>query len=341
MARRRTVAWWIVLVVIGGSTAPVSEGRAQETSSSSDTTSSAADAPDVGTSEASDSPAPPPSDPDARLRRAERAFQRAQFGRLLELLRPLLTPKPVFEDADKRIRSRELLGVGYYFAAQQSPEPDRRDKLLEAARTQFWELLRERPDYSLDPLIFPANVVELFESVREHHAEQLAEIRRRRQSGGNDSKAAGETLYIERRIEQNLFALNFFPFGVGQFQNGSPLKGSLFAGGQIAALGLQTASWVVVEGLRNANGRFNVGPNRSGGDFARARRWRNIQYAAIGAFAGVYLWSLIDALVGYKPRRVHIETLNEPPPELGSDESSSIGKPPSIRIGWGYVHIRW
>jgi hypothetical protein len=360
MVRRRTVAWIASIVLVGGATYPTSTlyaqdagtgssaGASSKPSSSDSSDASAAKRRSNGstgggaaTSSKGGEAVPPPSNPRERLRTAERAFQSAQFDRLPTLLKPLLEPEPVFDDPDERIRSRELLGVGYYFAAQQSTDPTRRDRLLESARTQFWELLKERPDYSLDPLIFPASVVELFESVRRQHADQLAEIRRNRSNPNGDSKAAGETLYIQRRVERHTYALNFFPFGIGQFQNGALLRGSLFAGGQAAAIGLYTTGAVWIETLRNANGRFNVGPDRSGGDFARARRWRRVQYAALGLFGGIYLWSILDALVNFERRTVHIETLDEPPSELGGEETSSIGKRPSVRIGWGYVRIRW
>lgn len=275
--------------------------------------------------------------PAERLRRAERAFERGEFERITGILRPSLEPEPAFESESDLIRARELLGVGLFFTAQQATGADRRRQRLEAARQHFLELLRLRPDYSLDSLVFPASVVDLFESVRQKNSEELEEIRRARQSR-SDSKGSSEPIYIERNVRKRSYPVNFLPFGLGQFQNGDPIQGSLFAGGQAASLAVVAVGFVAIESLRNENGRFAV--DRDGrGDFRRAFVWRRVQWGALGLFGALYAWSIADALAGYDPESVRIRTLDEPPPELRGEGSHSGG--PILRVGPGGLRLNW
>lgn len=278
--------------------------------------------------------------PSERLEAAESAFQNGDFEEIPELLEPILEPEPRLSKVAARIRARELLGVGLYFQAQQSTDSDERDALLERARKQFLELLRERPDYELDSLLFPASVVEIFDSVREEHSEELQKIRETRKKRRTSlSGASSDTLYIERSVTRNIYAWNFFPGGIGQFQNGETVKGTLFAAGQVAAVGTNVFSFLQIQSLRNSDGTFQY---EEGGNsaFHRASRWRLTQYASIGVLVGVYVWSVVDGLSNYQPTEVEIRTRDEPPPEL-SDNSPSSGKPPMLRIGLGHAQIRW
>ncbi|MFB6265098.1 MAG: hypothetical protein ABEL76_15975, partial [Bradymonadaceae bacterium] len=277
---QRALSFAIALAFVLGSTAP-STGLAAQSDGSSEPTSSASTP-----SRSGDRPGA-----DERLERAEKAFNRGDFDRIPPLLRPTLRPEPAFESESKIVRARELLGVGLFFSAQQATDAQTRSHRLEAARRHFLELLRLRPDYELDPLVFPASVVEVFESVRQAHAEELETIREARRSKSNASKHASKPLYIERNVRERSYAVNFLPFGLGQFQNDEPIQGGLFAGGQIAAIGIVVAGSAVIESLRNQNGRFSVDPNGRG-HFSRAFAWRRVQYAALGAFVALYGWSV-------------------------------------------------
>jgi len=280
-------------------------------------------------------PAIPADRPADRLKRAERAFENGEFERIPPLLEPLLEPNSTFENAERRIRARELLGVGFHFEAQQASRAARRDILTRKARKQFLELLRERPGYELDSLIFPASAVDLFQSVKENHSEELAE---RRASGSPAANRAGsggvQPLYIEREVERHLFIWNLVPGGAGQFQNRDPLKGILFGAGQLAAVGVSAAGAARIQSLCPGL------ECSSETDFESARQWRNVQIAAWGGFGLLYAISVVDAILNYKPREVHIRTLDEPPPEL-SEGGGSTGNGPDVRIGLGGVRIRW
>lgn len=278
-----------------------------------------------------------PDDPAQRVERAERAFENSDFDLLDPLLEPLLVPESVFDEPSLEIRARTLYGIGLYFDAQQVTDAQARQKLLEGAEAQFLEILRTDPDHSLNPLIDPASVVELFESVKEEHAAELDKIRAARAPSNTAGGQQGlQTVYIEREVGFFAYGVNFVPFGMGQFQNGETFKGAFFASTQAAALGLNVASYWMIESLRSPNGYFEPG---SGNAADQAFQWRTAQYVGIGLFAGLYLWSVIDALLDYQPTRVRIRTLDEPPPELGGGETDDNGA--SFQIGWGGVGVTW
>lgn len=286
-----------------------------------------------------------PEDPQQRLSMAEAAFNQGEFERIPPLLKPVLEPRPSLDSEDDRVRARELLGVGLYFEAQSATDSDRRDQLITQARRQFLELLKERPDYQLDSMIFPASVVELFESVRNAHAEQLAALREEESDGDLNGNNAATSIYIERYVVQNPYAVNFLPFGFGQFQNGEPVPGALFAAGQGLGLATHIAGFIVIETLRQPDtGKFTTEGSPS--DYDRARTWRGAQIAGLSLFGGLWVWSVIDALVKYKAQEVRIRTLDEPPPELEetSEETTDTESNPSrprIGLGLGALQVEW
>jgi hypothetical protein len=279
-----------------------------------------------------------PSAPSDRLEQAEKAFQDADYHHLRPLLVPTLEPDSRYSKPEEEIRARTLLGVGLYFEAQQVTDATRRRELLDRAQAQFLEILRKEPDHSLNALIYPASVAELFEAVKEEHAAELDKIRAERdESNGNGAQKGLKSVYIERELSHRPYAGNFMPFGVGQFQNGEPIQGALFAGAQVAAIGLNVTGYTMIELLRDPEtGRYEPG---AGNAAEQARQWRVGQYVGLGLFVGFYAWSIIDALRDYRAHDVRIRTLDEPPPELASGDADDKG--PSFQIGLGGLGLSW
>ncbi|MFP4598283.1 MAG: hypothetical protein ACLFVJ_08525 [Persicimonas sp.] len=278
-----------------------------------------------------------PASPKARVERAERAFEDADFEMIRPLLEPLLLPDSTLDDEQLEFSARTLLGVGYYFEAQQVTDATTRRELLDQAETQFLARLRAEPDRPLNPMIYPASVVEFFETVMDEHAEELDAIRTERdEAGRTETHGTLTTVYIEREVGLKNYAVNFMPFGVGQFQNDEPVQGTLFATAQGAALGLNVASYWIVESLRGQDGYYEPG---TGQDADHARQWRVAQYVGLGAFVGLYVWSIIDALQRYEGQEIRIRTLDEPPPELrgGGEDDSGV----SLQIGLGGIGVAW
>lgn len=278
-----------------------------------------------------------PALPDQRLTRAEKAFRDGEYPILRPLLEPTLVPTSQFERAEQANQARILLAVGLYFEAQQVTGAGPRKELLDAASLQFLELLRDDPFYTLNPMIYPASVVELFETVQVEHSAELDALRAElREDSAPDSQGL-ETVYIEREVDRFSYAVNFLPFGLGQMQNDEPVQGTLFASAQVLSLALNIGSYWRVEDLRSdIDGKYEAGRGNSA---EQARNWQRMQYVGLAAFVGLYAWSVIDALVDYNPYQVRIRTLDAPPPELSSGANGAEGA--ELKIGWNGIGFAW
>jgi len=87
----------------------------------------------------------------------------------------------------------------------------------------------------------------------------------------------------------------FVPFGVGQFANDQPLKGSLFFAGEVAAFGTFAATFGALEGLK-VSGQFGRSGQILSEDMPRARAlqttyliafWTGVALAAVGVVDAV------------------------------------------------------
>lgn len=279
-----------------------------------------------------------PTEARARLERAREAFRNVEYELLRPLLEPILEPTPQLTRRAARLEARSLLGLAYFFEAQQVRDAAAREALMDRARAQFLALLRESPDYQLDELIFPASVVELFESVRQAHAEELDAMR----AAGRRSDAGLEQIFVERRVDERNWWLNFLPFGIGAFQNGDTVRGTLYAVGQSLALVADLGMFWTVERLRAETGYFRLNDDgtAAGSPFARARAWRTRMWLSLGAFGALYIGSVIDALIHYEPIEVRLRTLDAPPPELRSKLGDDAPRRRPL-VGGLFLSLTW
>lgn len=269
---------------------------------------------------------------EERLQLAQVAFRGGEFNQIRPMLEAILVPKSKIDDSDLRIEARQLLAVGYFYDAQQVTSPEERRAFLQKASDQFLELLRERPNFTLDALLFPASVVELFEQVQIDNVEELDALRVKQSPPTNGEGV--ETFYVERRIEQRNFALTFLPFGIGQLQNDQVAKGTFFAVTQALTLGLNISSYLVIESLRGDDGYYDPGADRRSGAYASALTWRNVMYGSGFAFVGLWAASVIDAILQFEKSKITIRALDAPPPELLPREESGLHE--DAPIGWSF-----
>src|SRR6185503_5681626 len=98
------------------------------------------------------------------------------------------------------------------------------------------------PDYHFDPLLDPPRVVEFFNGVRKEEENEIAALEAARKRRDADAAArkkqeADARCAAQARVYQkNSYAVNFIPFGAGQFQNGQRGRGWAFLSVE-AALG--------------------------------------------------------------------------------------------------------
>jgi hypothetical protein len=183
------------------------------------------------------------------------------------------------------------------------------------ARLQFRLLLQQEPDYALDPLAFPTDVVALFESVK---GQMRKDLDRRREAELQEQRAAAqeaEALRLKRRenlarlrtlaedhtIEvRNSRWLATVPFGVGQFQNGQRGLGVALAMAETFAA---VTSVVTYFGHQGMVGDRATASN-SGDLEQRERIWRAANWASFGTFAVLAIAGIVDAHVRFVPARV-------------------------------------
>ena len=252
-----------------------------------------------------------------RLLLAQKAFRNIQFGRLRGLLEPLFSPEVIISRGQGRLEARALLGTGLFFEAG-GDDPEADAALRGAAEAQFLALLRESPDYELDPLAYPTSVVEFFELTKQKHAPEL-EARRGASQDQVPPSAGLTSIYIERVVRRRNWGLNFMPFGVGQFQNGDDIKGTLLGAGQAAALTTNVAAFVWAQSIwRDVGGVFprDATGSRPGSQAQTVENLEAAMYISLGVFAALYAWSVADGLLLYEEEDVLLRTLDGPPQEL-------------------------
>jgi len=163
--------------------------------------------------------------PSEELQRGKNAYDRGEFARAVDIIRPLLYPEIRLQSDAQIALAHRVLGVSHLFERREAE-----------AKAEFRRLLQLAPDYHFDPLLDPPEVVDFFEMVRKGYSKELAQLEARRQELEKarqrdieecERAREGPTV-IERRVGRNSYAVNFVPFGAGQFQNGQRRKGWAF-----------------------------------------------------------------------------------------------------------------
>jgi hypothetical protein len=148
------------------------------------------------------------------------------------------------------VQAHRILAVSYLFVKRQ-----------DQATLEFRKLLQLIPDYRFDPLLDPPEVVDFFNTVRKGYEVELVQLEakrkameqaRQRDKEECEKARAGPTV-IEKRVGRNSFAVNFIPFGAGQFQNGHRKKAWAFLIGESVLGAVSVGAFVtniVVYGFR-------------------------------------------------------------------------------------------
>ncbi len=147
--------------------------------------------------------------------------------------------------------THKYLGVSYLFLNEK-----------EKAEEQFVQLLNMEPEFMLDPLIFPIDVVDFFTEVQQKHAQRLARIAEAEARAEAEKKAQEEKerqlaieklrthVYLERHVKEHSLLVALMPFGAGQFQNGQRRKGVLFLTGELTLMSAGIVTFALHESLR-------------------------------------------------------------------------------------------
>lgn len=280
---------------------------------------------------------------DAALERARSSYQAGRYDDCVKEYSELLEHQDELTD----IPAASIEQARSYFAAclLANGNQGQADQQLRAALTA--NPLMASPD----PVVFPDQVRDLFFKVK---ADFLDEIQR-----VQDEKMAAARLEAEKRAElvrqeqlrvarlealvatetlvhQNHRWIASVPFGVGQFQNGDDVWGSLFLGSQLLALG--TAVFAVSSELgihSQANGGRNVGTAESYNEPLEQLRAAGV----LGSAAFVFLATvgILEAHINFVPERAVGKRPRPLPPEVRRKESVVVT--PTVTTGDNSLHV--
>jgi hypothetical protein len=260
--------------------------------------------------------------PEELLKRAQDAFEYGDFKRTTQLLQGVPDGGALGEG--DRIEAWRLLGLSNYYLENKTE-----------AENALFGLLKQNPDYQLDPFYVPPAAVSFFDEVRKRNEQYLAPIRERRRARLKaleeeeqlrveaDRRRKEELarpplpMLVERTTTQSSRLVASLPGGLGQFQNGNVPLGATLGALQLGAAIASIASYGLVEGLRGDNGRFAPAV------VERARSADGVKWWAAGAFYLLWLAGAVEAHVNYVPTRVVGETSVPAPPPPGPASASA------------------
>jgi hypothetical protein len=196
----------------------------------------------------------------ATLEAANRALAAGYWDGAAALLAPL---DPGQLAAPDRAEVHRIRGVAAFFLGRHGD-----------AERELVAYLRLDLDARLDPATTPPEAVTFFEDVRARHGAELRAMR------------------PPARPRRWVGAAFLPPYG--QFQNGDRTKGWVITGTGLALIGANVGSYLMLR--RWCDEDTGVCPDRTDA----ARRMRTVNLVTGAGVAAVYLYGVIDGLVGYR-----------------------------------------
>lgn len=224
--------------------------------------------------------------PALQLDRGRESFRRGDWQSAIETINTLLYPELVLARREQVVEAHILLGAALYQVGNR-----------ERARDEFSRALQLEPEQAIGTRLYSEGAVRLFDETR---AELRARTEREQERRRLAQRLADIEAYKKSLIvyETHPYYVNFVPFGAGQFQNRQRGKGVFFAVAQGATGAASAGIFLYLAsryGLSSAVVPLTEGPT--------VRRLQQIEIATGIAFYGFYAWSVVDALLAYKPRQ--------------------------------------
>jgi tetratricopeptide (TPR) repeat protein len=232
----------------------------------------------------------------------------------------------------------KLLAVSYLFLGNKAK-----------AEENFLELLSADPEFALDPLVFPIDVIDFFAEVKGRHAERLsalaaaraAEETAREEAAAEKRRLEIERLkrnvYLGRETERRSLLVAVLPFGAGQFQNGHKIKGGLLLGGELLLTTAAITTFVLHERLRSAAADpfTSISERQRYEDLEAGYRIANT--ASVVALGAVVIAGIVDSLFYFRKEVVTWNRLEERdvPKELRPKPVAAIVAPFPTEGGLG------
>ncbi|MBK8171090.1 MAG: hypothetical protein IPK60_12200 [Sandaracinaceae bacterium] len=223
------------------------------------------------------------------------------------------------------LESRKYLGASYLFLTRRAD-----------AEHQFELLLRDDPQYELDPVAFPAEVIQIFTDVRTRlvsEATRTEAARREREEAAR--REAADRLLLERGRMDRLLSLAgeervevqhqrwiaWLPLGAGQFQNGHTALGTTFLVAESLLLATSITTYIWHATLPDSSA-LTVQSRAE----ARTREENlvTLNYISLAAFVGVAAIGIVDAHIRFVPF-VSQTRHRDVPPELTNGMQLNVG----------------
>lgn len=232
--------------------------------------------------------------PEAIFKSAIEDFEFGEHAMAAEKLRGILEP-PKLSSREDLIVARQYLGACYQMLGEKTK-----------AKSQFSMLLALDPKHKLDPEVFSPALVEFFEEVRkevgmdtagERHDPPPPDKKIDDKNGLNDASIVKPVL----KRDPPSAAFMLIPFGVGQFANHHPVRGSLFAAGEVGLFATSIITFTMLNSLKlqddsrcPARG-LCVAPE----DQSRAGTLQTVYLSTFWAGLGVVAIGVVEALISY------------------------------------------
>ena len=244
--------------------------------------------------------------------RGRTAFGRAEYQRAIDILHPLLYPEVVLDSEGEVVQAHRMLGVAL---------PVRESARRGAPRVP--QAAGAAPRLPLRSAARPAAGGRLLQRRAQGGGERRSRSSRRGASKREtelaarrlETRPAGRASRPSSRYEQHSFAINFIPFGAGQFQNGERRKGWVFLGietrwprsrsarsrptSRSTASADPRAAWMRRPAARPAVPQCMNDRSLGGGH--RRATLLGVQLVSGGLFFAVAVWGVVDAIRNFQP----------------------------------------
>ena len=275
------------------------------------------------------------------FRFARNAYDSGDYVEAAKRFKGLIyTDPPVLTNRALVLDAHLYLGVSLLFTGDR-----------EGGEKEFEILLTLSPDYKLDPVLFPVEVVDVYGSVQSRMQEKLKKMVEDRRKAETLRKQAEERRAEEDRrklekyyrldVERSSPLVAVLPFGIGQFQNRHTTKAYILLISEVVLIAGATVTYILHEDLRGVKVESLTDAERD--DYELADKvYRYTNWSCMAATGGLLLYGLVDALVYYQPRYERLQRVPaESIPERLKSSPAGLSFTPLIGPTGGGVLVKF
>jgi len=278
------------------------------------------------------------ADQDEQFRFAMNAYDAGDYQEAVKRFRTLINADPpVITKRSLLIDAHLYLGVSLLFTGN-----------ITGGEKEFEKLLTLDPDYRLDSVLFPVEIIDTFTVVTNRMKEKLARLAEERQKAEEAARrrellAREEELrklekYYRHEVEHSSIVLAVLPFGIGQFQNRHKTKAYILLITEVALLAGATVTYILHEDLRNADMNALTDEDRNDFEFYD-EIYTYTNWSCLATAGALMIYGLVDSLIYYRPTIQKLERIqvDEVPDHLRKKKAPLSFTPVISPLGAGAV----